>query len=53
MEKKRQMSYKEFCKLFPQKSLEPKKIKEIAKANGIKITNLHNTIDDAKEDGRL
>jgi hypothetical protein len=49
----RKMSYKQFCQKFPQTSLNPKKIKEIAKANYIKITDLHNVIDDAKADGRL
>jgi hypothetical protein len=53
MERKRRLSYKQFCKEFPQNCLNPKKIKQIAFDNNIKITDLHNVINDAKLDGRL
>ncbi len=51
--KKKRVSYREFCKAFNITSLDVPLIKSIATQNNIKITNLHNVIDDAKCDGRL
>ena len=52
----KKIPYKAFCKKFREEygvGLRPDKARKIARENGYKIADLHNIVQDAKDDGRL
>jgi hypothetical protein len=55
MEKKmlKKITYQDAAKKWGFQSLDPKEAKRIAAEHGYKIENLHNVVQDAKDDGRF
>jgi hypothetical protein len=52
----KKITYKQFCEKFRAEygnGLKPQLASEIAKKHGYKIVDLHNIVQDAKDDGRL